>query len=287
MPNFNGLVECTSVTSTGDKNTPYYLRADANGGLNVSTIATNLIIGGDASGVQFISSLNYAVLLENHTGMQFTDICGQVSQYFGPVGQLSTINTGVSVSPDVIGLATSTSYGSLAAREIVFAGGVAGSNYGPFANISSDATGSNLSINASTITMSTIANYTVATNYQTGQAGTQTTRPLLVDTTNNRIVKPNFPLFRLFDVSTPDSTGQPVPILDAQGNPYNANQWQCMVVGFFNGALATPGSADRTYGATCYWSANRNWLVEYDQAGTNGSGTILAIHNSLFVDAAD
>ena len=154
--------------------------------------------------------------------------------------------------------------------------------------VTSDINCNDITITGSTI-MTNLSQVAIPNTPNTTQRGTQTTRPLLIDSTNGNIVRPNQPMMRLIEITTPNGTGQPVLITDGSGNPYNAANWTCCVVGFFNGALATPGSADRTYGAICYYSNDRNWLVEYDQGSPSNQGTvtILAISNAMFVSGSN
>lgn len=294
MPNFNGLIECTSVTATGDVNTPYYLRADANGSLNVSTIATNVVVAGDLSGATYIPGVDYGVLLENHTGITFTDISGNRNYFFGPQGPLSTLNTasGVSYAKDVLGVLNidsnvGSTYGSLATKELIFASGDPVTDDGPYANISCDtATGqllainaSTITMNASTITMSNVVNYTIPGTANYGQRGTSQMRPVFING-SNVVSKPSQPPIRFFTVTTPSTPGQNTVLLDGAGSNYTSAEWTCFPVGFTNNGGS---NADRSYECFCVIDTVGNWYVRYSSAGGDGLVTICAINNSFYI----
>ena len=111
-----------------------------------------------------------------------------------------------------------------------------------------------------------------------GQRGTQTTRPLLFDTSGNTVVYPTFPLMRFFNIATPSTVGSRTTIVDASGNTFSSADWTCMVAGFRN------DSGDRTYNCWCEInSGTQLWQVAYDQAGGGGDVNVLCISNSMFL----
>lgn len=100
-------------------------------------------------------------------------------------------------------------------------------------------------------------------------------RPLMWDSTTNTVVIPQTPPIRYFRVNTPNATGNPVDIIDPQGNGYTSDDWVCAVAGFGN------ASGDRTYNAYCIPYAGANWKVLYDTAGNNNQVWILAISTAF------
>jgi hypothetical protein len=103
----------------------------------------------------------------------------------------------------------------------------------------------------------------------------QNLRPLLWDSTSNQFVLPSSPLIRFFRVNTPNATGNPVNIIDPQGNSYSSSEWVCSIAGFQN------GSGDRTYNATTIPYSGAPWQVLYDTAGSGNQVWILAISTAL------
>lgn len=186
MPNTNGLIECNTVTATGDPNSAYYARN---------------------------------VVSENIT-------CNDI-----------LVNDDATIDGDTV-------------------------------------------MNGAVVKMTAVPNTTIP-GLQTGQRGTQTQRPLMVDSVTGAITKPSQPMMRFFAISTPSPTGSPVLITDTNGTPYNANNWTVCVVGFSN------AGGDRTYNCYCFFDVNRNWYIQYDQAGGNGVVNLLAISNSMFVDGSN
>jgi hypothetical protein len=88
-------------------------------------------------------------------------------------------------------------------------------------------------------------------------------------------------MMRVFTITTPSATGSPVIVSDANGTAYNANNWTILPVGFQN------VGGDRTYNCYTFFDVNRNWYVQYDQAGGNGVVTLLAISNFMFMDGSN
>lgn len=104
----------------------------------------------------------------------------------------------------------------------------------------------------------------------------QNLQPVLWDSTSKQFVIPSSPLIRFFRVDTPTATGNPVDIIDPQGNSYNSEQWVCAIAGFQN------GSGDRTYNAvTIPYGGGAPWKCLYDTAGSDNQVWILAISTTL------
>ena len=147
--------------------------------------------------------------------------------------------------------------------------------------VNDDATiGGDTVMNGAVVKMTALPNTTIP-GTQTGQRGTQTQRPVMVDSVSGALTKPSQPMIRFFAITTPSATGSPVLVQDAASNTYNANNWTVFPVGFSN------QGGDRTYNCYCFFDVNRNWYVQYDQAGGNGVVNLCAIHNSMYVDGSN
>lgn len=117
--------------------------------------------------------------------------------------------------------------------------------------------------------------FSVGSNFD--QRGTQLTRPMFLTAGSNEVQRSSSPLIRFFDINTPSDTGVPVRVQDPFGTYYNVNDWTVCVVGFQN------VGGDRTYNCFCFFDVNRDWYVQYDNAGSGGTVKLMAISNALYV----
>lgn len=111
-----------------------------------------------------------------------------------------------------------------------------------------------------------------------GKRGTQTTRPLFVNTNTAETEYPGYSLFRLLEIVTVTTPGLRYTVVDASGNQFTNAEWTCIVAGFNNDV------GDRTYNCWCEVNPSTGvWQVAYDQAGGAGCVRVLAIANALFI----
>lgn len=110
--------------------------------------------------------------------------------------------------------------------------------------------------------------------------GNPTTRPLFYDNTTGDLQKPNNPMIKLVYVQTPSATGNPVPVIDANGNFFPIAEWTCIVAGFEN------ITGDRSYQCFCTRGIDGiKWYVQYDHASPNqGYVSVLCLSNNFYIN---
>lgn len=292
LNNVGGNVPFTTLQNYANARTPFWETDFDNNPSTIQTGQLTLTSGVDPyDDVALIIKGEAPPPAQNApTFIMFQDVTNTVNSNTNVIGMdaglYSTFN-GISVTQPIMAMNYGAGqFASQICQEMIFADAYIPNYANVYAGIRGDDNG-NMFVGASTIALSSINTVlptipvTTIPGFQTGQRGTQTTRPVLVDNVSGKLTKPSQPMMRVWSVATPSATGSPVQLFDTNGNPYNADNWSIMVVGFNN------VGGDRTYACFVFFDVNRNYYVQYDQAGGTGVVDLLAISNSMFMDGSN